>query len=70
MLSSLSRKFAALLLAATLASPMLLTGCRSRGDNSYNRWEQQTHRQHVDLDKRSADEQKEYRDWRQRQDHH
>ena len=30
----------------------------------YNRWEGETHREHRDFNKRSADEQKEYWTWR------
>jgi hypothetical protein len=66
---STSKKLAALLLATMLASPLLLTGCRNSEAAYYNRWEHETHREHVDLARRSAAEQKEYRDWRDRQDH-
>jgi len=31
----------------------------------YNQWEADTHRAHKDLAQRTADEQREYRDWRQ-----
>jgi hypothetical protein len=31
----------------------------------YNRWESETHREHRDLNQRTTDEQKQYRDWRQ-----
>lgn len=31
----------------------------------YNRWEAETHRAHRELNQRTADEQREYRDWRQ-----
>jgi len=68
--SSLMKNLAALLLAFTLPSPLLLTGCRDREAGYYNRWEQETHREHVDLERRPAPEQREYRDWRQRHDHH
>ena len=68
MLSSLSKNLAALLLAFTLASPLLLTGCRDREGDYYNRWEHETHREHVEMERRSDAEQREYRDWRQRQD--
>jgi hypothetical protein len=30
----------------------------------YQRWEHETHREHKDFDKRSAEEQKQYWDWR------
>jgi hypothetical protein len=33
----------------------------------YGRWENETHRSHVDFRKRSADEQKEYWTWRHNQ---
>jgi hypothetical protein len=33
----------------------------------YNRWETETHRDHKDFNKRSADEQKEYWNWRHNQ---
>ena len=32
----------------------------------YNQWEQETHREHQDLSKRTQDEQKQYWDWRHR----
>lgn len=31
----------------------------------YSRWEAETHREHRELAQRTADEQREYRDWRQ-----
>lgn len=36
----------------------------------YSQWERDTHRDHSDYNKRSADEQKQYWDWRHGQDHH
>ena len=37
----------------------------------YNKWETETHRPHKEIAQRSAAEQKEYSDWRQKQpDHH
>jgi hypothetical protein len=33
----------------------------------YNRWETDTHREHRDFDKRSAEEQKQYWEWRHQQ---
>jgi hypothetical protein len=36
----------------------------------YQRWEGDTHRDHVDFRKRNANEQKEYWTWRHRNDHH
>jgi ABC-type uncharacterized transport system auxiliary subunit len=58
-------------LIAILACPVLMTGCRTQNTTVYNQheppdyrqWEHDTNRLHVDIDKRSADEQKEYRDW-------
>jgi hypothetical protein len=50
-----------------------MTGCKTQTTteyvqqepSDYAQWEHDTHRQHVVLEKRSADEQKEYRDWHQ-----
>ena len=68
---SLFRKIAPLLLAAAMASPAALMGCRSQETVYYQQWEHDTHRQHMDLEKRSAEEQREYADWRRSQnDHH
>ncbi len=77
------RNFASLLLAAALASPVLMTGCtgsvrvydpyyhdyhRWNGETVYyNQWEHDTHRDHVDYAKRNADDQKAYWDWRHSQ---
>jgi len=36
----------------------------------YSQWEHDTHRDHKDFNKRSADEQKEYWNWRHRNDQH
>lgn len=69
MLSKMSKYPAALLLSATFLSPLLVTGCRDRETVYYNRWERETHREHVELARRNAEEQKEYREWRDRQDH-
>jgi hypothetical protein len=66
----LFRKFAPLLLAVALASPLATIGCRSQETVYYQQWEHDTHREHVDLNKRSAEEQKEYTDWRRSQDEH
>ncbi len=67
--SLLSKSLAVSLLSLTFASPVLLTGCRNSETAYYNRWERETHREHVDLARRNAAEQKEYWDWRHRQDH-
>lgn len=68
MFSSLIKTRAALLLTFALAFPLFLTGCRDRDADDYNRWERETHREHVDQARRSADEQRQYREWRERQD--
>ncbi len=83
---SLSQNFASLLLAATLAVPLVCTGCAVHAYYDpyyhdyhpisgevvyYSPWEHDTHRSHVDFKNRSKDEQKEYWDWRHSQgDHH
>jgi hypothetical protein len=66
-----------MLVAGALAAPMALTGCATgyAYDRPYHSWDQSevgfylqwegaTHRDHVDYDKRSSDEQRAYRDWR------
>jgi len=69
------RKLTPCVVAALLAAPMFITGCRTQnttiGDqqDDYQRWEHDTNRPHQDLDKRSPDEQKEYRDWQQSHHH-
>jgi hypothetical protein len=71
----LSRNFVPLFLAAGLAVPLLVAGCQSQApapaaapaapqDDSYTRWEHETHRDHVDIEKRSDDERKQYNDWK------
>ena len=73
-----SRKIHACLLGAAMTAALLPTGCRvvnqPPANNSetvyYQKWETETHRQHVDQKQRSNDEQKEYSDWRQKQDDH
>ncbi len=71
---SLFRNLVPFLLATGLAIPVLVMGCRSQAppqDDSYTQCEQETHRQHVDEDKRSNDERKQYEDWRNsHQEHH
>jgi uncharacterized lipoprotein YajG len=74
---SLSRNLFSLFLVAGLAVPVLVTGCQSQAptqsqaapqpapqDDAYLKWEHDTNRQHVDLEKRSADERKQYDDWK------
>jgi outer membrane PBP1 activator LpoA protein len=71
------RKINSCLLAAAMMAALLPTGCRvvnqPPANNEtvyYQKWETETHRQHVDQNQRSKDEQKEYSDWRQKQDDH
>ncbi len=59
-----------LLLSTILTASVVTTGCQSHGrsqDDSYIQWEHDTHRQHVDLSKRSDDERKQYDDWQRNQ---
>jgi hypothetical protein len=63
----LIRKFALLFLAVTMASPLAVNGCRSQETVYYEQWEHDTHREHMDLNKRSVEEQREYADWRRSQ---
>jgi hypothetical protein len=79
---SLLRNFVPLLFAGVLAFSLVATGCQSQApapvasqatpqDDSYTQWEHETHREHVDVEKRSADERKQYNDWHQSHpDHH
>lgn len=82
----LCRNLAAILLAALMVSPVFVTGCAVRarvydpyyhdyhdwnGEAVYyNQWEHDTHRNHEDFRKRKSDEQKEYWDWRHKQERH
>jgi hypothetical protein len=58
-------------LVAILACPVIMTGCRTHNTTVYNQheppdyrqWEHDTQRPHVDVDKRSQVEQREYQDW-------
>jgi hypothetical protein len=72
------RKFTPCLLAALLAAPVLTAGCRTQNTTvnndqqeppDYRQWEHETNRPHVDLDRRTADEQREYHDWQQSHRH-
>jgi hypothetical protein len=72
------RKLTPCVLAALLAAPTLVTGCKTQNttiDNSqpeppdYRQWEHDTNRPHVDLARRSEAEQREFQDW-QRSHHH
>lgn len=72
------KRLALSLLLGTLAFPAYMTGCRTQNTTEYNQqepadytqWEHDTHRQHVDLNRRSAEEQKEYRDWHESHNEH
>lgn len=74
------RKLCTCFLGAALATSVLATGCRYHHDDRreisqpaqsetviYNKWEVETHRAHKDINQRPPEEQKEYRDWRQKQ---
>lgn len=67
------RIFPSMLVAAALAAP-LATGCHHRGpaanDASYRQWEQETHREHRDLNQRTAQEKEQYNDWRSVHERH
>jgi hypothetical protein len=83
---SFNRVISSILLAPTLGVVVQCTGCvghagyydpyyhdyHPRGGEVayYSQWEHDTHRDHVDLNKRSKDEQKEYWDWRHSQSGH
>lgn len=83
---SIFRSLAPVLLAAAIAAPVLTTGCAVHAriydpyyhdyhvwateEPYYSQWEHDTHREHRDFDKRSADEQKNYWDWRHKQEGH
>lgn len=72
--------FAPLVLAAVLASPLLVAGCAVHAryydpyhhdyhpiDGEvvfYGQWERETHREHRELNRRSEAERKEYWEWR------
>jgi hypothetical protein len=58
------------MLAVAIASPAVMTGCRSDETVNYNQWEHETHREHRDLNQRTDAEQKEYSEWRRSHDHH
>ena len=71
-------KLAPILLLGALAAPAPMAGCRTQNTTvnnqqnppDYAQWERETHRQHEDLNKRSAEEQKEYRDWESHNSRH
>ncbi|MGB8028627.1 MAG: hypothetical protein WCF30_03090 [Terracidiphilus sp.] len=80
---SFSRRFAPMLLAAAIALPVLCNGCTgsvrvydpyyhdyhvwASETPYYTQWEHDTHRDHMDFNKRSKDDQKAYWDWRHNQ---
>jgi hypothetical protein len=77
---SMVRNFAPLLLGGVLASPICMTGCAVHARvydpyyhdyhawNGevvyYNQWEHDSHRSHVEFDKRNEADKKDYWDWR------
>ncbi len=77
------RSFAPLLLASVLAVPVFSTGCAAHvrvydpyyhdyhvwatETPYYTQWEHDTHRDHMDFNKRSDDDKKAYWDWRHSQ---
>jgi hypothetical protein len=79
-MSSLKKNLAPLLFAAVLAVPIFSTGCAVHArvydpyyhdyhgwDGEvvyYGQWEHDTHRDHMDFNKRSDADKKEYWDWR------
>ncbi len=83
---SVFRSLASLLLAVAIAAPVLTTGCEVHArvydpyyrdyhvwateEPYYTQWEHDTHREHRDFDKRSTDEQKDYWNWRHKQEGH
>ena len=67
---SLFKHFAPLMLAVAIASPAVMTGCRSDETVNYNQWEHETHREHRELNQRTDAEQREYSEWRRSHDHH
>jgi hypothetical protein len=82
----MTRKIKSRLLAAAIAATLFPAGCtvhagyydpyyhdRHPYDGEvvyYQQWEGETHRQHVDLNHRNKDEQKEYWEWRHKNDRH
>ncbi len=77
---SMFRNLALLLLAAAIALPALTTGCAVHAgyydpyyhdyhhwpgeEGYYVQWEQDTHRDHMDFNKRGDADKKAYYDWR------
>jgi hypothetical protein len=83
---SVARFVPGLVLAAALSAPFFTAGCAVHarvydpyyhdyhdwnGETVYySQWETETHRNHVDFNKRPRDEQKQYWDWRHSHDQH
>ena len=83
---SVLRKFAPLVFATAIALPVFTAGCAVHARVYdpyyhdyhpwggevvyYNQWEHDTHRDHVEYNKRKADDQKEYWDWRHSHEQH
>lgn len=74
------RKFGQLFLVAVLMMPLFGTGCAAHRrvrvsvwtqseQPYYVRWEQSTHRHHVNYDRRSKSDQRAYWKWRQHHEH-
>jgi hypothetical protein len=70
------RKFGRLLLVSVLMIPFFATGCAPHrevyawtpGEQTYYvQWEQDSHRRHVDYERRSKSEQRAYWKWRHRE---
>lgn len=80
------KRFASLSLAAAFASTLLMSGCavharvydpyyhdyhaRDHETVYYNQWEHDSHRDHVDFNKRSDADKKDYWTWRHEHDDH
>lgn len=85
-MTSVFNRLAPILLSVGIIMPVFTTGCtvhagvydRYHQDHHvwateqpyYSQWEHDTHRQDKDFKKRSSDEQKDYWDWRHKQDDH
>jgi hypothetical protein len=77
------RSLLPVVLAAAVASPAFMTGCAVHArvydpyhrdyhvwvdeEPYYSQWERDTHRDHMDYDRRSDRDKKEYWDWRHNQ---
>ncbi len=80
-----SKKLSSILLASAFTIALFTSGCTVHARYYdpyyhdyhpvsgevvyYNQWENETHREHKDLEKRDKREQKEYWDWRHSHDH-